>query len=146
MTGLPVISGVVPVIQAHKPLLQSLQVCCMVLRLLRFQWLTSSLLQVRLGTVEPLATTTLAAIRNLQPYTISWSNVPDYIAPAEFHKMARAVSANEDTVHFMHSMNWVKDVMGAFHIDIMLRMPEQSLPKVGQSLTVGLSAAVHACS
>ena len=26
--------------------------------------------------------------------------------PADFHAMARACSGDEDTVHYMHSMNW----------------------------------------
>lgn len=41
---------------------------------------------------------------------MSWSNVPDYIEPGAFHEVARALSrpGGEDTVHFMHSMNWVQ--------------------------------------
>ena len=49
-------------------------------------------LQLRHAAVEPGAASTLAAIRSLRPYTVSWSNVPDYIAPREFHAMARACS------------------------------------------------------
>ena len=94
----------------------------------------SGIPQVCLGTVDPSATATLSAIRDLQPYTISWSNVPDYIATAEFHKMARAVSADEDTVHFMHSMNWVKDVKGAFHVDMILSTAEKYLSQVSKVL------------
>ena len=37
--------------------------------------------QVRLGAVEPTASETLAAIRSLRPYTMSWSNVCDYYNP-----------------------------------------------------------------
>jgi hypothetical protein len=44
----------------------------------------------------------VASIHALQPYTVSWSNVPDYMTPRDFHKLARAISATEDTVHFMH--------------------------------------------
>ena len=44
----------------------------------------------------------ISSIRSLEPYAISWSNVPDYMHPADFHKLAQAVSAPEDTVHFMH--------------------------------------------
>jgi hypothetical protein len=62
--------------------------------------------QVRLAAVEPGAAATIAAIRSLQPYTMSWSNVPDYMEPAAFHRLARAVSDEvAGTVHFMHSMN-----------------------------------------
>ena len=49
-------------------------------------------LQLRHAAVEPRAAATLAAIRSLRPYAVSWSNVPDYIAPREFHAMARACS------------------------------------------------------
>lgn len=49
---------------------------------------------------------------NARPWTVSWSNVPDYIGPTPeaFHKLARAVSrpGGVDTVHFMHSMNWIR--------------------------------------
>jgi hypothetical protein len=44
----------------------------------------------------------ISSIRALEPYTVSWSNVPDYMSPRDFHKLARAISAPEDTVHFMH--------------------------------------------
>jgi len=59
-------------------------------------------MQVRLGSVWPGSSSIIQSIRSLEPYTISWSNVPDYIHPAAFHKLARAVSAPSDTVHFMH--------------------------------------------
>jgi hypothetical protein len=34
--------------------------------------------------------------------------------------MARACSADEDTVHYMHTMNWVRDVKGACHLDYIM--------------------------
>ncbi len=37
---------------------------------------------------------------------MSWSNVPDYMHPDDFHAVARACSGTAETVHFMHSMNW----------------------------------------
>ena len=66
--------------------------------------------ELRLATVAPDALTTLAEIRALQPSTVSWSNVVDYCAPADFHAMARRCSREKDTVHNMYSMNWVLDV------------------------------------
>lgn len=50
------------------------------------------------------------AIRSLRPWTMSWSNLPDYLDPRDFHTMARAVSGpgGKDTIHYMHSMNWVQ--------------------------------------
>lgn len=60
-------------------------------------------LQVHLGAVQLGNTAVINEIRSLEPYTISWSNVPDYIHPADFHKLAhQAISAPSDTVHFMH--------------------------------------------
>jgi hypothetical protein len=59
-------------------------------------------LQVRLGVVVPGNADVIRSIRSLEPYPVSWSNVPDYIPPADFHQLARAISAPEDTVHFMH--------------------------------------------
>jgi hypothetical protein len=37
---------------------------------------------------------------------MSWSNVPDYMHPDDFHAVARACSGTAETVHFMHTMNW----------------------------------------
>jgi hypothetical protein len=63
-------------------------------------------LQVRLGVVAPGNADVIRSVRSLEAYTVSWSNVPDYIPPADFHKLARSISAPEDTVHFMH--RWVR--------------------------------------
>jgi hypothetical protein len=51
-------------------------------------------------------TAVINKIRSLEPYTISWSNVPDYMHPADFHRLAQAISAPSDTVHFMHRLVW----------------------------------------
>lgn len=144
---------------------------------------------------------TIAAIRALEPYTISWSNMPDYMAPQDFHRLARAISAPADTVHFMHrcafvlhvvvaqccspvrpsaavqsvgvfhsccscmqvskrvksvcllcccclcvvsgcSMNWVKHVKGAFHLDWTLCCKEEALPKVITALSARLCSVL----
>lgn len=50
-------------------------------------------------------------------WTMSWSNVIDYIDYAEFHRLARACSIHGDTLHFRYSMNWVKDVFGVNILD-----------------------------
>ena len=70
--------------------------------------------------MAPAATATVAAIRALQPYSISWSNVGDYFSPKEFHTMAKACSAPADTVHYLHTMNWVRDIMGSCYMDFLL--------------------------
>jgi hypothetical protein len=73
--------------------------------------------------VEPSHRALLAEISSLQPWAISWSNVPDYLSPKDFHAMARACSrpGGEDTVHSLQSMNWPYDVVCASHIDLLLR-------------------------
>ena len=55
----------------------------------------------------------LRKIKSLNPYTVDWSNIPDYFSKEEFLAMAREVSG-ENTVHYMHSMNWTLQVHGAF--------------------------------
>ena len=52
-----------------------------------------------------------------KPWTMSWSNVIDYVDHADFHRMARACSVHGDTVHFAYSMNWSLDVFGVNIID-----------------------------
>ncbi|KXZ49256.1 hypothetical protein GPECTOR_22g849 [Gonium pectorale] len=48
--------------------------------------------QVALRCVQPGDSAAAAAISALRPDSISWSNLPDYYPPEEFHKMARACS------------------------------------------------------
>jgi hypothetical protein len=38
----------------------------------------------------------------------------------EFHSMAQRCSAPA-TLHFLHSMNWIRDVNGASHVDLVAR-------------------------
>lgn len=52
------------------------------------------------------------------PYAITWSNVPDFIHPNEFHAIAKQMSS-EDTVHYMHSCNWTTRVYGTDIFDIV---------------------------
>lgn len=78
--------------------------------------------QLSLATLTPEASALHAEIRALQPHTLNWSNVPDYVTPKAFHKMARACSAAEDTVHVMHTMNWPLYTHGSSHIDFALRL------------------------
>ena len=52
-----------------------------------------------------------------KPWTMSWSNLPDYVDYTEFHNMARRCSVHGDTVHFGYSMNWVLEVLGVNIID-----------------------------
>ncbi|MEW5312491.1 MAG: hypothetical protein WDW38_004122 [Sanguina aurantia] len=82
--------------------------------------------RVHLGHVQPSNTQLLARIRRLSPWTMSWSNVPDYLKPADFHEMARACSAPEDTIHYLHSMNWVRDVKGSCFMDCKAGRPKEA--------------------
>ncbi|RHZ47791.1 hypothetical protein Glove_567g18 [Diversispora epigaea] len=54
----------------------------------------------------------LSSIRQLDPWTMSWSNICDYFYPNDFHKLLKACSGN-DTIHAMSSMNWITEVYGA---------------------------------
>ncbi|MEW5302765.1 MAG: hypothetical protein WDW36_005513 [Sanguina aurantia] len=83
-------------------------------------------LEVHLGHVQPSNTQLLARIRRLSPWTMSWSNVPDYLKPADFHEMARVCSAPADTIHYLHSMNWVRDVKGACFMDFKAGRPKEA--------------------
>lgn len=67
-------------------------------------------MDLRLSTVAPGAAVTLEEIRALKPWTMSWSNVADYCSPDDYFAMARRCSRPKDTVHYLHSMNWVRDV------------------------------------
>lgn len=47
-----------------------------------------------------------AWIREINPYMVNWSNVPDYLEKNAFIKFARTCST-EDTIHFVTFLNWV---------------------------------------
>ena len=68
------------------------------------------------GTVSPDNMALLNEIRGLNPYTIDWSNLPDYFSKKEFLRMAQS-SSGEETVHYMHLMNWYVRVKGSFILD-----------------------------
>ena len=55
-------------------------------------------------------------INALNPYSIDWSNVPDYFEKNSFIRFARECSM-EDTLHTLHFLNWPQYVFGAVHID-----------------------------
>mmetsp|Transcript_10527 Transcript_10527/g.25694 ORF Transcript_10527/g.25694 Transcript_10527/m.25694 type:complete len:1042 (-) Transcript_10527:150-3275(-) len=59
----------------------------------------------------------VSEIQDLRPWTMSWSNVLDYIDPDDFHKIARSCSCHGDTIHFGYSMNWSTETFGANVID-----------------------------
>jgi hypothetical protein len=59
----------------------------------------------------------VADIAALHPFTMSWSNLPDYFGYREFHSLARACSAKGDTIHFGYSMNWSNITWGVHLMD-----------------------------
>lgn len=80
--------------------------------------------------VLPSATDVHAQIRQLQPAMIDWSNIVDYMHPRDFHRMARACSAQQapsppgspdtpspTTIHRAHSIGWVCRTYGASILD-----------------------------
>lgn len=56
-------------------------------------------------------------ISSLHPWTMSWSNLIDYMSPDSFHRIARACSSKGDTIHFGYSMNWSFSVKGTHIMD-----------------------------
>ena len=56
-------------------------------------------------------------IASVRPWTMSWSNVLDYVDHTEFHRMVRECSKHSDTIHFGYSMNWSSAVWGTCLID-----------------------------
>ena len=69
--------------------------------------------ELRLAQVEDV----IEDIASLKPWTMSWSNVLDYIDHSVFHDMAQKCSKYGDTIHFGYSMNWKSDVWGTSLID-----------------------------
>jgi hypothetical protein len=56
-------------------------------------------------------------IKSMKPHLVHWSNVVDYMAPREFHQVARQISGPE-TIHSLHSCNWATHVYGTDVYDI----------------------------
>ncbi|CAJ1385095.1 unnamed protein product [Effrenium voratum] len=81
-------------------------------------WLQSKevVLDLRRDFVSPEAAI-VGWIERLHPWTMSWSNVLDYLPPKEFHKLARSCSAQGDTIHYGYSMNWIAEVYGSCIMD-----------------------------
>lgn len=74
--------------------------------------------EVKLGTVSLSNSELITSIRSLKPGSMSWNNVPDYMHPKDFHNTARKYS-EDDTIHTLYSMNWIRNVYGVNHVDIM---------------------------
>ena len=57
----------------------------------------------------------IAKIKDLNPYTIDWSNIPDYLTREDFLFLAKEMSG-EETVHYMHFMNWPNQLPGTVYV------------------------------
>jgi len=55
-------------------------------------------------------------IKELKPYLIDWSNIPDYLDRYWFHSFAQKCSG-PDTAHYFHTVNWPHRVFGAVYLD-----------------------------
>ena len=66
--------------------------------------------------VDPTDMELAATIKRLNPFSIDWSNVPDYFEKNSFIRFARACSV-DNTMHTMHFINWPQFVFGAVHVD-----------------------------
>eukprot|EP00854_Cymbomonas_tetramitiformis_P012224 gene12224-14435_t len=64
-----------------------------------------------------------------KPWTMSWSNVADYMKMSEFHEVARRCSSGGDTLHFGYSMNWGLETQGTHIIDYLASDNGASRPK-----------------
>lgn len=76
--------------------------------------------QMRKVDVEFVCSTIEASIdfvASKRPWTMSWSNISDYMLYDKFHDLARSCSRHEDTIHFGYSMNWTGGVHGTCLID-----------------------------
>ena len=57
-------------------------------------------------------------IKELNPYLIDWSNLPDYWHRFDFLDFAENCSGAE-TVHHFHTINWVQKTFGALYYDFI---------------------------
>ena len=74
----------------------------------------------KLGEVSIQNRSLLREIRDSNPFTVSWSNVVDYLSPQEFHSVAKEISG-PDTVHIAHSCNWTTRVFGTDVMDLAMQ-------------------------
>lgn len=56
-------------------------------------------------------------VSKLEPKTMSWSNIMDYMPLKEFHELARRCSVFHKTTHNAYTMNWISRVYGTSILD-----------------------------
>ena len=56
-------------------------------------------------------------IKNLDPWYIEWSNIPEYFPKDDFFKFAKECSGKQ-TIHILHFQNiWCESILGASYLD-----------------------------
>jgi tetratricopeptide (TPR) repeat protein len=73
-------------------------------------------LSVKSGFVEKNNFQLLNEIQMLNAYTMTWSNVPDYLGPKDFFEISKKCSCVE-TIHLFWSMNWTRSTFGTNLVD-----------------------------
>jgi hypothetical protein len=52
-----------------------------------------------------------------KPWTMSWSNICDYMDYKSFHELAYRCSVHGNTIHYASSMNWLTELYGTILIN-----------------------------
>ena len=66
----------------------------------------------------------LSSLRKLRPFSVVWTNICDHMSREDFHSMARRVSWS-GTIHYMHSIDWIREIHGAHITDVPLALKRQ---------------------
>ena len=85
-------------------------------RLSKFVREKSVIIELNFKTISAENKAVVEEICALNPSSISWSNICDYMNPKKFHSLARKCSGRQ-TLHFAYSMNWGQRVFGSSVID-----------------------------
>eukprot|EP01080_Neovahlkampfia_damariscottae_P004651 gene4651-8224_t len=83
-------------------------------------------LEVHMGFIDINNAQLMKEIKNLNPYTMTWSNVPDYLNPRDFFTIAKKCSSRE-TIHLFWSMNWIQLMYGVNINDYPPKMRNEML-------------------
>ena len=70
----------------------------------------------QVASVGPDTIELLKQLQEMEAYTIDWSNIMDYFSKEDFLSMAK-MAGSQDTVHYVHLMNWVCNYNGASVFD-----------------------------
>ena len=85
-------------------------------RLSKFVREKSVIIELNFKTISAENKAVVEEICALNPSSISWSNICDYMNPKKFHSLARKCSGRQ-TLHFAYTMNWGQRVFGSSVLD-----------------------------